>query len=231
MSWDAAPTGRRGRQQTDSDVALQACLSMTVLFCMALRQSTGVVESLLQLVGFDWTVPDVSTLSRRQKTLAVNIPYRGSKEPLHLPIYSTGIKVEGEGEWHARKLGGPKRRVWRKIHLGIDEETLEVRAMEITASHMGPSRQHAEHAPAGQWMRRCDPTCSNRSRRTSRSAASPPTVARTLAKATIPSLTAASTRSDTLSNRGRSCLHSAPQERQTVEDSHRRRGRTKRSTA
>jgi transposase len=78
-----------------------------------------------------------STLSRRQKTLAVNIPYRGSEGPLHLLIDSTGIKVEGEGEWHARKHGGPKRRVWRKIHLGIDEETLEVRAVEITGSHIG----------------------------------------------------------------------------------------------
>ncbi|WP_252737458.1 IS5 family transposase [Citreicella sp. C3M06] len=34
-------------------------------------------------------------------------------------------------------MGGPKRRVWRKIHLGIDEETLEVRAVEITGSHIG----------------------------------------------------------------------------------------------
>ncbi len=74
---------------------------------------------------------------RRQKTLAVNIPYRGSNGPLHLLIDSTGIKVEGEGEWNARKHGGPKRRVWRKIHLGIDEETLEVRAVEITGSHIG----------------------------------------------------------------------------------------------
>ncbi len=31
----------------------------------------------------------------------------------------------------------PKRRVWRKIHLGIDEETLEIRAVEITGSHVG----------------------------------------------------------------------------------------------
>ena len=82
-------------------------------------------------------MPDFSTLSRRQKTLAVNIPYRGSKGPLHLLIDSTGIKVEGEGEWHARKHGGPKRRVWRKIHLGIDEQTLEVRAVEVTGSHIG----------------------------------------------------------------------------------------------
>ena len=45
--------------------------------------------------------------------------------------------MKGEGEWHARKHGGPKRRVWRKIPLGIDEKTLEVRAAEITASHIG----------------------------------------------------------------------------------------------
>ena len=82
-------------------------------------------------------MPDFSTLSRRQKNLAVSIPYRGSKGPLHLLIDSTGIKVEGEGEWHARKHGGPKRRVWRKIHLGIDEQTLEVRAVEVTGSHIG----------------------------------------------------------------------------------------------
>lgn len=73
---------------------------------------------------------------RRQKTFAVNIPYRGSEGPLHLLIESTGIKVEGEGEWHARKHGASKRRVWRKIHLAVYEETLEVRAVEITGRHV-----------------------------------------------------------------------------------------------
>lgn len=91
----------------------------------------------VRLVGLGWAVPDFSTLSRRQKTLAVNIPYRGAKGPLHLSIYSTGIKVEGEGEWRASKHGGPKRRVWRKIHLGIDGEALEVRAVENTGDHIG----------------------------------------------------------------------------------------------
>ena len=136
MSWEAAPTGRRGRQQSYRDAAIQTCLSMKVLFGMALRQTTGFVESLLRLVGLDWPVPDFSTLSRLQKTLAVNSPYRGSKGPLHLLFDSTGIKVEGEGEWHARKHGGPKRRVWRKIHLGIDEETLEIRAFAATWIHI-----------------------------------------------------------------------------------------------
>lgn len=34
-------------------------------------------------------------------------------------------------------MGGPKRRVWHKIYWGIDEETLEVQAVEIPGSHIG----------------------------------------------------------------------------------------------
>ncbi len=137
MAWVPPPTGKRGRQPQYSDAAIQTCLTMKVLFGMALRQTTGFVESLLRLVGLDWTVPDFSTLSRRQKTLAVTIPYRGSQGPLNLLIDSTGIKAEGEGEWHARKHGGAKRRLWRKIHIGVDEQTLEIRAIEITGSNVG----------------------------------------------------------------------------------------------
>lgn len=137
MTWEAAPTGKRGRQRDYSDAAIQTCLTMKVLFGMALRQTTGFVESLVRLIGLDWAVPDFSTLSRRQKTLKVNIPYRGSDGPLHLLVDSTGIKVEGEGEWNARKHGGTKRRVWRKIPIGIDEKSLEIRAAEFTTSEIG----------------------------------------------------------------------------------------------
>ena len=63
--------------------------------------------------------------------------YRGSGGPLHLLVDSTGIKVRGEGEWHARKHRGTRRRVWRKVHLAIDESTLEIRAVEITDSRIG----------------------------------------------------------------------------------------------
>lgn len=55
-------------------------------------------------------------------------------------VDGTGIKVEGEGEWHARKHGCPKRCIWRKSHLRIDEETLEIRAVEITVSHIGDAQ-------------------------------------------------------------------------------------------
>ena len=137
MTWRPPPTGNRGRQPSFSDAAIQTCLSMKVLFGLPLRQTTGFMESLLELVGLDWRVPDFSTLCRRQRRLNVNIPYRGGDGPPRRLIDSTGIKAEGEGEWHARKHGGPKRRIWRKIHIGIDEETLEVRAVEITGSSIG----------------------------------------------------------------------------------------------
>ena len=41
MTWEAAPTGKCGRQPDYSDAAIQTCLTMKVLFGMALRQTTG----------------------------------------------------------------------------------------------------------------------------------------------------------------------------------------------
>ena len=137
MAWEAAPSGKRGRQQAYSDAAIQTCLTLKVVFGMALRQTTGFVESLLELASLDWLVPDFSTLSRRQKTLTVSISCRKSSEPLHLLIDSTGIKVEGDGEWHARKHGPSKRRQWRKLHIAVNEETLEIRAIEVTGAGVG----------------------------------------------------------------------------------------------
>jgi hypothetical protein len=45
--------------------------------------------------------------------------------------------MESEGEWHARKRGGPKRRLWRKIHIGIDQQMLEIRPIEVTSGSIG----------------------------------------------------------------------------------------------
>ena len=170
--WKAKPTGKRGRNPRYSDAAIQACLTIKVLFGLPLRQTTGFVESLLTLVDLDWEVPDYSTLCRRQKTLSVAIGYQSSQGPLNLLVDSTGIKAEGEGEWNARKHGGSKRRLWRKIHIGIDEQTLEIRAIEVTGSKIGPSRQHPTDAPARQWTPPCCQTCSDRSRPIRKSAAS-----------------------------------------------------------
>ena len=74
MSWEAAPNGKHGCQQKFSDGAIQTCLMLKVLFRLPLRQTTGLVASLLELAGLDWDVPDFSTLSRRMKTLEIDLP-------------------------------------------------------------------------------------------------------------------------------------------------------------
>jgi len=52
MSWDGAPTGRRGRQQSYSDAAIQTCLSMKVLFGMALMGA--IPRELSPLLAAPW---------------------------------------------------------------------------------------------------------------------------------------------------------------------------------
>jgi hypothetical protein len=97
------------------------------------------VGSLLKLAGLNWPVPDFSTLFRRQKTLAVQIPYRRADGPLNLLVASTGIKFLGDGEWHARKHGVQGRRQWRKVHLPMDTATSDIHAVEFTPSRDGDS--------------------------------------------------------------------------------------------
>jgi hypothetical protein len=135
--WLAAPTGWRGRQPVFTDAAIQARLTLKALFGLPLRQTTGMVASHLELAGLDRPVPDFSSLCRRRKTLTVHIPYQPRTGALHLLVDSIGVKAEGEGERLARKPGPSKPRDWRKVHLGIEAETLEIRAIEITGSRIG----------------------------------------------------------------------------------------------
>ena len=69
MVWLAIRAGRPGRPPVFSDAAIRFCLMEKVLFGLPLRPATGMVASILEMAGLDWPVPDVSTLSRRQKTL------------------------------------------------------------------------------------------------------------------------------------------------------------------
>lgn len=138
LAWHASVvTGRRGRPRVFTDAAIQAVLTLKVLYQLPLRAAQGMAGSLIRLAGLDWQVPHYSTLSRRQKDLTVEIPYRLRSGLLHLVMDSTGLKVLGEGEWKVRKHGTGKRRVWRKVHLVIDADSHEIRAVEMTDHRHG----------------------------------------------------------------------------------------------
>ena len=136
MSWFAAISGKRGRSPQFSDAAIQFCLTIKNLFGLALRQTTGFVQSLLALSGLPWPVADFSALCRRQRSLDVQAAYRPSSGGLNLLLDSTGIKFLGEGEWKCKKHGAERRRQWRKLHIGIDAQTLQVRAICATSNNV-----------------------------------------------------------------------------------------------
>ena len=129
----AHKSSRRGASDTYSDLAIQACLSVKIVFGLPLRQTQGFVQSLLRLLVLDLPTPDYSTLSRRQNDLVVPLPrFRSQGEPIHVVIDSTGLKVFGEGQWKVKKHGASRRRTWRKLHLGVDEATGQIVAVVTT---------------------------------------------------------------------------------------------------
>ena len=88
-----------------------------------LRQSEGLLRSLLKLLNMDLSVPDHTTLSRRNHTLNIKLKRMGSMTgPIDLVIDSTGLSIHGESRWTRHKHGKRKRRGWRKLHIGVSDE-------------------------------------------------------------------------------------------------------------
>lgn len=142
-SWYYEGPMQRGAQYTYSDQAIEMALTLRRLLHLPLRQTQGFVESLLVLMGLDKSLeaPTYSTLSRRQARLTVDIPVQPTKEPMHLVVDSTGLKVYGEGEWKVRKHGWTTRRTWRELHLGVNAETQEIVAHQLTPAYADDARQ------------------------------------------------------------------------------------------
>ena len=135
----ASETARRaGRREPSNSTASAA-------FRLALRQTEGLIGSIIALLGLDLAVPDHSTLSRRAETLQVPRSHsHRSGKPMHLLVDSTGLKLCGAGEWLHEKHGTKTRRAWRKLHIGTDTDTGEIVAATLTtsdacdASQVGP---------------------------------------------------------------------------------------------
>ena len=119
-AWRAEPRTTRGGQPRYSALAIATALSLRTVFRLALRQTEGLIGSVIHLLDLDLAVPDHSTLSRRGETLAVARP-PSSVEPVHLLVDSTGLKLCGAGEWLVEKHGASRRRSWRKLHIGVDD--------------------------------------------------------------------------------------------------------------
>ncbi len=128
-AWRETPSGKPGGQRTYADIAIEAALTIRMVFHLPLRQTEGFLRSLAQLLELDLPIPDHTTMSRRlQKLSDLRFPRLATDGPIHLLIDSTGLRI------HVGPLRKPpKRRVWRKLHLAVDADTGEIVASDLTS--------------------------------------------------------------------------------------------------
>jgi hypothetical protein len=139
-AWKAEPRTTRGGQPRYSELAITTALTLRAVFRLALRQTEGLIGSIIALLGLDLPVLDHSTLSRRAETLEVPQPRSGTR-PTHLLVDSTGLQLCGPGEWLVEKHGSRARRSWRKLHIGVDADTGRIVAAELTAHDVDDASQ------------------------------------------------------------------------------------------
>jgi Transposase DDE domain len=132
QAWRAEPQTTPGGQPHYSALAITTALMLRTVFGLALRQTEGLIGSVIELLGLDLAVPDHSTLSRRAKTLEVPPLRRTASGSLHLLVDSTGLRLGGAGEWLVEKHGTSRRRSWRKLHIGVDADSGEIAAVAVT---------------------------------------------------------------------------------------------------
>jgi hypothetical protein len=151
--WRAGARTGRGGQPRYSDLAIATALTLRAVFRLALRQTEGLIGSILQLLGLDLAVPDHSTLSRRAETLEVLRP-RCGREPVHLLVDSTGLRLFGPGGWLEEKHGSKRRRAWKMLHLATDADTGQIVASVLTSrdaddgSQVGPLLEQVDGSVA-----------------------------------------------------------------------------------
>jgi hypothetical protein len=115
-----------------TDAAIQTSLMLRAAFKLPLRQTEGLLASVLTLMDLTISAPDHTTVSRRAVTLpaiqSASVPHG----PLHVLIESTGLQVYGAGQWLEAKHGAKSRRQWRKLHLAVDASSGMIVAQTLT---------------------------------------------------------------------------------------------------
>jgi hypothetical protein len=115
-AWRAAPRTTPGGQARYSETAIETALMVRLVFHQPLRQTEGLLESLLDLMGIDLPVPDHTTISRRAARLTPMLLTALPSGPVTLVIDSTGLKVYGAGEWHQHGVRGRRTSsIWRSM--------------------------------------------------------------------------------------------------------------------
>jgi len=140
--WRAEGRTTPGGQPHYSALAILTGLCLRAVFRLALRQTEGLIGSIIGLLGLDLAIPDHTTLCRRADGLDVPRPQSSpGAGGMHLIVDSTGLKFHGPGEWLVEKHGTRTRRSWRTLHIGLDADTGRIVAAELTTNEVDDGSQ------------------------------------------------------------------------------------------
>lgn len=95
-AWRVPASQRPGAQPVYSDLAIEAVLTVRLMYDLALRQTEGFLRSISNLLELDLRIPDHTTMSRRSRSLDVKLSSSVNTGPLHIFIDSTGYGARGE---------------------------------------------------------------------------------------------------------------------------------------
>lgn len=135
LSEPTVKSGCRGRPYQYTERLIEMALTLKQVYHLTLRSLQGFLESLKGLFPGSGRFPHYSTLCRRQKDLKLspmNLSRR--KGPVDIVVDSTGLKIYGEGEWCVYKHGKQYQRTWRKVHLAVEADSLQIVANALTSS-------------------------------------------------------------------------------------------------
>ena len=71
---------------------------LRAIFRLALRQTEGLIGSIVHLLGLELPVPDHSAIGRQTRTIKLPALPRSDDGPLQLLVDSTGLKLGAPGE-------------------------------------------------------------------------------------------------------------------------------------
>lgn len=135
-------TKNKGRPNKYSDIAITTILTIKQIYRLTLRSSQGFIQSLFKLMELNLDVP-YTRICRRQQTVSLpKLPVLGDN--IHLVVDSSGLKIFGEGEWKVRQHGWSKHRMWRKLHIGMDEKSKLIVTALMTENNCGDDKKLPE---------------------------------------------------------------------------------------
>jgi hypothetical protein len=128
--WSGPRRTKPGGQPVYSDLPIETCMTLGMVFRQPLPQTQGLMCSISKLLGVEIAVSSFPILSRRGNGPA----------GIQLAVDSTGLKIHDASEWREEKHKTERKwRSWRKLHLGLDLVSSEIACSDLTIDGVGDS--------------------------------------------------------------------------------------------